>query len=617
MRFDNPNQEPDEETMKNVHILYVDEDGDKITISSDEELSDAFMQFVDKTPSVVRAIFKSNIGCMQGHGHGHGKMHCKHRGIWKQRVTHLEEKVESMVMEIRDLQRSHGHHNMNMQNKPKPYLAELKNTVECNQEEDTVENVNKTEGVTTTCSQTVDPDPVPVCKLFAGEGANMEAYYDEELKQWMFHGDNPAEVVKPSAPLPTKPVTKENNTPAPPVPSAPVQVPQSKAPKQFNLECFDPNFIHGRHTCDGCFTTPIIGYRFNATNLPDYDVCHKCFQKYKGSDILFQPEQLERDEHLQKRWKARRAKAAANKNKVEEERLRRCEYKKRNNVAVDTVDRALNEAIRRSLMEESKRNMPPATSRSENKTSANAVTVVKSPATVKSDTTPKQAGTQTLAADLESSVPELVQAEPKESSHLGEANVIVAPSNPPQVITSPRVLMEPIVDFRINKPQLEHETSLPNVEDDDLSYGGEQIIEGQYNDDDMSQTKSEDSGISWQVVDDDGNEMVAQATQMLGSALFQSDIASTDLHLTSESVSSGLTSVPTITSRSEISAVLLKRWEEELRQLHELGLLDDHANVDALGHFEAANMGVGETGPIKIDTVVDYLLKPKRDFEIV
>ena len=573
--------------MKKVHILYVDEDGDKITISSDEELSDAFMQFVDKTPSVVRAIFKSNISCAQGHGHGHGKMHCKHRGIWKQRVAHLEEKVESMIMEIRDLQRTHGHHNMKMENKPKPYPAELKNVVECYQEKDTIEKATKRRGVTTTCSQTVDPDLGKI------------------------------------APPPPTPVTKENNTPVPPVPSALVQVLQSKAPKQSNLECsdpyflFDPGFIHGRHTCDGCFATPITGYRFNATNLPDHDLCHKCFQKYKGSDILFEPEQLERDEQLQKRWKARMAKVAANKNKKREERLERCEYKKRNNVAIDTVDQALNEAIRRSLMEESKRHMPPATSRSEDKTSANVVTDSKSPASVKSDTTPKQAGTQTLAADLENSVPELIQAEPKESTHLEEVNAIVAPSNPPQVITSPRVLMEPIIDFRINKPQLEHETSLPNVEDDDLSYGGENIIEGQDNDDDISQTKSENSGISWQVVDDDGNEMVAQATQMLGSALFQSDMASTDLHLTSESVSSGLTSVPTITSRSEISAVLLKRWEEELRQLHELGFLDDHANVDALGHFEAANMGVGETDPIKIDTVVDYLLKPKRDFEIV
>lgn len=149
-----------------------------------------------------------------------------------------------------------------------------------------------------------------------------------------------------------------------------------------------------------------------------------------------------------------------------------------------------------------------------------------------------------------------------------------------------------------------------------MSQPGEKIIDG--DEDDASEAKSDGSSSNWQVVDEDGllsDEMVAQATQMLGSALFQSDMASTDVHMTTDSVSSGLTSVPTITSKSEISAVLLQRWEKELRQLHEFGFLDDHANVDALGHLEAANMGVDSDDPIKINTVVDHLLKQKKEFD--
>lgn len=47
-------------------------------------------------------------------------------------------------------------------------------------------------------------------------------------------------------------------------------------------------FIHGRHTCDRCLCTPIIGDRFHATNLPDYDLCGKCMDGYKGEEIQFE-----------------------------------------------------------------------------------------------------------------------------------------------------------------------------------------------------------------------------------------------------------------------------------------------------------------------------------------
>lgn len=51
-------------------------------------------------------------------------------------------------------------------------------------------------------------------------------------------------------------------------------------------------FIHGRHTCDQCLTTPIIGTRYHALNLPDYDLCANCYGNYKGSEIVFEEAQL-------------------------------------------------------------------------------------------------------------------------------------------------------------------------------------------------------------------------------------------------------------------------------------------------------------------------------------
>lgn len=79
----------------------------------------------------------------------------------------------------------------------------------------------------------------------------MEAYYDKELKRWIFPGDDPAEVAKPLAPPPITPVTKENNAPvstpkptsndplaammAPPSRSRPTPVGPPKIPRSHNL----------------------------------------------------------------------------------------------------------------------------------------------------------------------------------------------------------------------------------------------------------------------------------------------------------------------------------------------------------------------------------------------
>jgi hypothetical protein len=64
-------------------------------------------------------------------------------------------------------------------------------------------------------------------------------------------------------------------------------------------------FIHGRHTCDSCLATPIIGNRYHSTNLQDYDLCENCFKNYKGKEIVFEVAELERDRGFQERWQRR------------------------------------------------------------------------------------------------------------------------------------------------------------------------------------------------------------------------------------------------------------------------------------------------------------------------
>ena len=56
---------------------------------------------------------------------------------------------------------------------------------------------------------------------------------------------------------------------------------------------FDSSFfIHARHTCDGCSKTPIIGARYRATHIPDFDLCSSCFDKYEGEKGDFKKEAL-------------------------------------------------------------------------------------------------------------------------------------------------------------------------------------------------------------------------------------------------------------------------------------------------------------------------------------
>ena len=51
-------------------------------------------------------------------------------------------------------------------------------------------------------------------------------------------------------------------------------------------------FIHGRHTCDSCLMNPIIGKRYHAMNLKDYDLCEKCYPNYQGAEIHLEAVEL-------------------------------------------------------------------------------------------------------------------------------------------------------------------------------------------------------------------------------------------------------------------------------------------------------------------------------------
>ena len=143
--------------------------------------------------------------------------------------------------------------------------------------------------------------------------------------------------------------------------------------------------------------------------------------------------------------------------------------------------------------------------------------------------------------------------------------------------------------------------------------GGAKIVDGEEEDDQSDSS----SGSGWSVVDED--QRIARSMEALGSALFNSDLRSSE----GEQVSavSGLshgslstaTSVPT-TIRSlpigtEVSPVQLERWVVQLNQLHELGFLNDAFSVDVLETLAAANIGVDSDEEVTVQQVIDAMMK--------
>mmetsp|Transcript_17991 Transcript_17991/g.21575 ORF Transcript_17991/g.21575 Transcript_17991/m.21575 type:complete len:281 (+) Transcript_17991:2-844(+) len=139
----------------------------------------------------------------------------------------------------------------------------------------------------------------------------------------------------------------------------------------------------------------------------------------------------------------------------------------------------------------------------------------------------------------------------------------------------------------------------------------------------------------WEVVDEnarvEGDEMLARAFQLLGSALYESDMSrSGNVEGTGATVGSGSlisasaksvgteisaassvpSSVPSIsTSAAHVPAAVIARWCTQLEQLRELGFENECQCVDILERLHAANIGVDSTEEVTVSQVVEELVK--------
>ena len=488
-------------------------------------------------------------------------------------------------------------------------------------------------------------------------------------------------------------------TPSPPPPPPPPRV-----------------FIHGRHTCDGCLTTPIVGQRFHAVNLPDYDLCSKCKNNYKGSEIQFEPNELDRDVPFQDRWHVRHNRQLQHRGgggPGGQDGARHHHYQARHphwrqngchqpgprgfglgpnrcgprgwgspagfNRAhapgAGMTDLAVAEAIRLSLLDlNGGKPVKPVPTESESKAAADEQGTVAS-------LVPEDDGTEKAFAEtigLEAVVAPSAPLEEEVISHAtsnsfasdAEGNGDIAAALGETLDKFAEAIEA--VSFEFDRtPLVEHCSSDDDDDDDDIDDEPEIIVEADMtgnleggnvdhihesppcigfsaanpNDghgatilDGPEDVPDDGSHESWQVVAEDQqatyDQAVARATQMIGSALFNSDLANSTggefsalSHSTvsgpsssgsSSSSSSGTsvssassvpTTVPSLALGTQVPAVQLECWAIQLNQLHELGFSNDALSVDILERFNAANIGVDSTDEVSVTQVVNELVK--------
>jgi len=399
---------------------------------------------------------------------------------------------------------------------------------------------------------------------------------------------------------------------------------------EVKLHNVKPPFIHGRHTCDACYKTPIVGLRYHSTNFPDYDLCADCRHNYKGSEILFEAVELDCDRRFQGKWRRKHFRlSGCDQNSLIGFDLisKTCRKMKQRILAHDDneMDPSLDEAIRRSLED------------------------MKDKTQIFSDVSPKVKSiidgsfdgvTEDTNTCLdEATLPKVVQLyeETEEPDNIANSELKVSNLSLKDAIenSSPsKNCTELDTDTSFSSEATGHcevAHSIGNALDEFANAITEVVteIDRQHSTvdellrdaDDKSTNQSEGLEDEWQVVNEDhdpiNEDSMAQATYLIGSTLFESDLRSSAVDESSSLVGSfgggsdllsDFSSLPTPESNGTMSKVLYDRWSPQLQELHELGFMDDDKNVETLERLKAAYIGVDSDEEACLSQVVNALL---------
>ena len=417
------------------------------------------------------------------------------------------------------------------------------------------------------------------------------------------------------------------------------------------------SFIHGRHTCDGCLTTPVVGLRWHSTNLPDYDLCDRCRNNYKGTDITFE---ADRDRLLQPRWQRRQVRRARQAHfggrgcgtgitgggldgmvSSVQAAAAAAAASRQAAAASARADVALKEAIRRSLADKSKADaaekaVSTDAADTNDVNDAKPSAIVESKADDEAEADAKHAALKSemhaarntkfstepdclvdkgevgdesaeMAGDVEGGQ-KVVTPKSAKNNFCEDAKGIESPvaENLGATLDACAVAIDDIVSELDSKAaQCMHEKCPPENPSaspiaDSVSAMTSSISSLDINakKQEVAATESGDGGINdddWSMVSEN-SATLAKATEAIGSALFEFD-----KQCSGDIAGSGIDSIPS--SVSTVSSPAPTRWKSEIKQLRELGFTDDKVSVEAL---ELLSKDASSSVPV--ENVVDYLL---------
>jgi len=420
----------------------------------------------------------------------------------------------------------------------------------------------------------------------------------------------------------------------------------------MNPQKFDSSFfIHARHTCDGCSKTPIIGTRYRATNIPDFDLCSACFNKYEGEKTDFKPEALERDRNMQQRWLRRHL---SNSRMCEIhgvhvsppcEGFRRpseeihavhasppCEGVRRPSkkakaegqnpveAAIDFL-KTLSPAVIQSLKDVEIHVSPPCESSNEAKPKSeeqapeeDAPAVASKPdSEEESNETEQKSGSsnsnddsffsdadgnsiaevigRTLDVCVQAMEDVMIDDAVQKSSKDVAAAAAAAANDAFSVASSIADALKNSDELKSVNASSQTDAAVKEHKDEGLKTEYSSNTETKVHEMGMEGLKTEEPSNGeddWSVVTDE-NEM--------------GETKNKDKEAKEEDTDMSVTSV------EPISAVVLAKWDTELKQLHELGFLDDRINTNALEQLEASHLGCGSDEAVTVNAAVEHILK--------
>mmetsp|Transcript_11707 Transcript_11707/g.18021 ORF Transcript_11707/g.18021 Transcript_11707/m.18021 type:complete len:658 (-) Transcript_11707:87-2060(-) len=414
-------------------------------------------------------------------------------------------------------------------------------------------------------------------------------------------------------------------------------------------------FIHNRHTCDGCLCTPIIGDRHHSTNLPDYDLCSKCRQNYKGDEIQFEIVELARDRPLQQRWQRKRM------NSISRPGSCRHSYRGpydgrgrglRASPLYCKTNSDLKEAIRRSLQDETTEQLKqlekptsiPGEEDAVQKGQESAENTERKPASGQDEKEMalEQNETDNSGVILTSSIPGTEPSLPSDAGKGENNSTTVNSVEKPSEANDGEIADN--ADDRTNAEESDSNKQEGNDSEEDSDGAKQDEVPAQVDnekpnqdetseplkqlddkekptsnpgEEDMAQSglepaeNTDTSENGWQLVpDEEQDEMIARAAQLLGSALFENDLYKSDnISASNMSLPSSIPSLLSDPEETGISPAVLDKWAIHLDQLHELGFYEDVDSTEILERLTAANIGVDSEDEVSVTQVVNELLK--------